>query len=569
VTRHGLILLTVLVVVTIGALIGASVLYVANAQGASGGTSVRSVQSRALAWSGAQALMSELASQRERLLDCDEARVTDEWGLFGDSEGTGVVRLLPVGAGGEVLVSETGKLPLNTATAEMLGELPMVGDALAQRIVDARGDGFASVEELLGVEGVTPDLLYGTGEAGDLGGPEAFRPQEGDTGVDISRDDEPRGLIEVLTVFGADPNIQSGLGENASQHRGLKRVNLNTPWSDRLGRAIAQRYDADAAAAVKGLMERGTAFKVPSDIVKVLRQFKVPSQEWVRVLDTFTTTPDPFVVGVVDLNLAPAMVLACIPGIDRIAAEEIVAERKRMDAEQCKSVAWPLLEGLLTEEQFELAVDHLTTRSLQWRARVEVGVLPAGEVFRGIMVGESDLSPVEDGFVEGDFGATLRSPEERDRPAELRDRLVVDVVIDAAALRPRLSYLRDVTMMPIAASLYAQAQSIREELAADEEDDGGLGFGLDAIEPAADEADVLSGVEEGFEDEAWEGWPDSGEGLDMEPSLDFGSDMRFSDDADGADAAVAPDEGGEGAVASEEEGRDRRVGRWTTGGARG
>ena len=50
----------------------------------------------------------------------------------------------------------TGKVNINTATAQQLAELPGVGDKLAARIVEYRqkAGGFKSAQELMNVQGV-------------------------------------------------------------------------------------------------------------------------------------------------------------------------------------------------------------------------------------------------------------------------------------------------------------------------------------------------------------------------------------------------------------------------------
>jgi competence protein ComEA len=65
------------------------------------------------------------------------------------------------GTGGPAGGGAGGKINLNTATVEELGELPKVGPVLAQRIVDWRAQQgpFKSPEELDAVDGVGPKML--------------------------------------------------------------------------------------------------------------------------------------------------------------------------------------------------------------------------------------------------------------------------------------------------------------------------------------------------------------------------------------------------------------------------
>jgi hypothetical protein len=79
------------------------------------------------------------------------------------------------------------------------------------------------------------------------------------------------------------------------------------------------------------------------------------------------------------------------------------------------SLVWLVSESILTVDQFEQAIDLLTTRTLQWRVVVEAGFVDTG------------------------------SDEGADFPP-LVDRVVVEAVIDVASERPRVAYLRDISM---------------------------------------------------------------------------------------------------------------------------
>ena len=582
--HRGVVLLTVLVVVTVGALIGTTALYLADARIASATATLKQTQSRALAWSGVQGVMAELLTQRDLLLLGDTPRITDEWMLFATGAvsggaggggggggrgggGRGVVRVMPIGPDHERIMSEAGKLDVNHATAEMLAQLPGVDDALAERIIAARGSGFASVEQLLKVEGVTPALLYG-GPDGD----EAY-PLQGDEPLafqgEVPMADGPgQPLIDLLTVFSFEPNVQLGLGDDGGDHRGVRRININTPWSDRLGEAIERRFNADIANGVKRVMERGTTFKKDSDVIRVLRLFKVEPEDWVEILDVFCTTPDPYRLGRVDLNAAPEEVLASIPGVDRAAATWIVSVRERLDSQTRQSVVWPVLEGILSEEQFEQAVDYLTTRSMQWRVRVEAGVLPADVAFGGVSVGDSGgvnlasvdedqigLTLLEPGAMGGGIGGAMGEDG-------LRDRVVLDAVVDVSARRPRIAYLRDVTQLATAMRLRALAA----EMGGDElMGTGGVGDEMENGGEWMDEAGLALTDDPGMAPSMDDGL-DSG--MEAERAMDAGApnDTPHSPTLSepGADSAGSGVTGGSGGEV--DEGRDRRIGRWTSGG---
>jgi competence protein ComEA len=61
---------------------------------------------------------------------------------------------------------QSGKVNLNTATAEQLETLPRVGPALAQRILDWReaNGRFSAIDDLLGVTGIGAKTFEGLRE---------------------------------------------------------------------------------------------------------------------------------------------------------------------------------------------------------------------------------------------------------------------------------------------------------------------------------------------------------------------------------------------------------------------
>ncbi|MFM9994418.1 MAG: ComEA family DNA-binding protein [Phycisphaerales bacterium] len=419
--QRGLILLSVLVVLVIAALAGTTAMYAADARVASSRVALSRTQARASAWSGVQAALAELAAQRDDLLTGATPELTSEWTLFTDDLGlTGVVRLVPLGAPDGNGVSECGKLDVNTVTEDMLGKLPLVGPDLAKRIVAERATRpFDSVEDLMRLPGMTTDLLYG-GAGGDDAEARSVRPETADDRPLGARDgDAPGALIEVLTAFSADPSIQSGVGEGGAEQRGKLRVNLNTPWSDELKEALTERFGEGAAGSVEAMMKAGATFKKDADVVAKLRELNAPPENWAQILDALTTCPDPYVLGRIDVNVAPPDVLACIPGIDTAAAADIVAARERLDAAVLLDPAWITAQGIIPPERFQQAVDHVTTRSLVWRVRVEAG----------------------------------RRLPDADESEPLRDRIVLDAVLDVSSERPRVAYLREVTLLDTARAM--------------------------------------------------------------------------------------------------------------------
>jgi DNA uptake protein ComE-like DNA-binding protein len=527
--------------------VGTSIIYYAGADRRAADMGVRRVQARAMAWSGVQGAMAELSKQREALVEGEIPTLTEVWLSPVAVQGAAMTpaaagarwgfRLLPVA--GKTAWSEMGKLDVNSAPAEVLAKLPGVGKDLAALIVKAREQRrFTSVPELVTVPGMSYETLYGHGAAASV--------PSGDGGSDAAS----APLSRFITVYSFDPEVQVGFGAKASEAAGKQRININVPWSEELGSAIEDRFDKNIAEGVKGLIERGEKFEKPSSIVKKLRELKVAPKDWVEIIDAFTTNPDQYQLGAVDLLTASSMVLQCVPGISAEAAEEIVLRREKLDSARRGTVAWPVLEDIVKPEDFEKAVDFLTSRSLQWRVVVEGGIFPdvpeGGTGERG-----PDWEPGSDALSSEQAAAT-----------PLRDRIVLEAVIDVSSLRARVAYLRDVTFLPTARTLASEDAKGRELL-----DDQTTNIEEETSKGNKDES-----LPDAFHTEL------NSSGLDMDPGSkeDGGLDLASLDSKDDAPAKAGGgrEDGEEGRADGKEsaaEGsappaaRDRRLGRWTTG----
>lgn len=551
--RRGSILVLALLVVTIGALVGMTVIYYAAADRRAAEMGVRTVQARAMAWSGVQIIMSELASQREQMLSGETPRVTDNWvAPAEESSRQGVrwgFRVKMVGA--HPLESEAGKLDVNTVPEGVLAKVPGLSADIAKAIVQRRGSRrFTSVAELVTIPGITHDALFGTPDAPS----DPSEPGLADPDALLSESPAPLSLSRLLTVFNFDPQVQVGVGPRAGDSAGKQCININVPWSDELGRAIEDRFDKGTADGVKGLMARGDTFKNRSDIVKKLRQFRIEPKDWLEVLDAFTTSADEYRVGTVDLQTAPAAVLECIPGISPEAAAEIVARRERLDPTRRATVAWPVLENIMKEDEFEQAVDMLSTRSLQWRVVIEAGVFSNDEEGN-----TAEHAPWGSPAAAAASGASGSLPA--DEAAPLRDHVILEAVIDVASLRPRVAYLREATYLPTA-RLLATLDSGRKA-----EEWGGAGDQSTNQTPDSGELGDVGSSPHAFRTELDPGAFDIDRPSTEDVSHDLGhnrldgSEGSPSDDPDSGDPSAERADTPAGPPAPV----DRRLGRWTTG----
>ncbi len=532
--RRASVLVAALFVIVLGVLAAATMLDQAGLTTRTAARAADRVALRAAAWSGVQAAMAELDDQRDDILDGSAPGLTESFTLADEGGRRLVVRLVPWPAddsGEETLaVAENAKLDLNTADEAMLTRL--AGAATARAILAARAARpVGGVEELAVDPAFSLRTIHGRAvRVGDPEDPDADphtpttnetldspAPAPDATGAPPAPDDgfrAARSLSELLTALSFDPNVQAGVGGQAAS-RGEVRVNINTPWSDALGQAIARRFGDEAAQSLRRLMDAGRTFERDSQVVAAMRDLGVSKDAWGEVLDTLTTSDDLFRPGRVDLSRASEAVLGAVPGVRRDAAAAIVRVRGTISRERLRSVAWPLLEGILTEDEFQLAVDHLTTRSAQWRVRVHAAYEPAE-------------SRTDDDATDRTTGP----------------RCILEAVIDIGSTRPRVAFLREVSLLPIASAMEEALAIVAESDARSE----GPRFDPPAGDPAP---------------------------LDPEPPIvPDGLPPGPNSDSPGPDAP-GEEKSAEGDASSRSPGKnqqpppemaDRRRGRWTPGG---
>lgn len=510
--RRSFVLIAVMIIVGMGLLVATGLLFLMQADVAGAAGTADAAQSRVLAWSGVQAVMNRLDGQRDLILDGEQPTLESEYVIYETETRTGLVRLLPVTPAGDLVAFEAGKLDLNSVEADQLAATGLVEIDTARAIVRTRdqtlGRPFQSVAELLRVPGVTAELLYGPIE--DLTVMDDALAQQGNLIERVEmlyEGSELRGLADVLTVYSFEPAIQRS---------GKLRINLNVPWSDELARRVDERFGEGASQVLKRLFDDGTRFENEAKIFQVLRAFNSEPENWPEIVDTVTTESGTYHFGRLDINSAPVEALRALPGLEAEQAAQIVEVRQDLAPEERSTIAWPAIEGIVEPEAYDDLAGHITTRCWTFRIR-----LAAGEV-------------------------DAETPE-----APLDHPVIFEAVIDLSALRPRVAYLREITLLQTTAMLASFVS-----LGDDERDaptDGALA-GLEDLGSPGDGAEART-EPAGFDGDS------SGDGITRRP-------LPRPPPPRSARPAAAPAERREPAeAASGGEGSGRnRIGRWRRGG---
>jgi DNA uptake protein ComE-like DNA-binding protein len=415
------VLVAVLVVITSAVLVATSMIFMAQGRAVETSGAADAAQMRALAWSGVQLVMSELNDQRERLLNSQLPRLDHQYTVYETANRAGIIRLLPMSAGGQSLFSaEAGKLDVNAARPGTLAITGMIETAAADAIVTHRDQTlkrpYQSVAELLHVPGasITPRMLYGAIE--ELKPRDQAQQEPTDVAQRIAarlQPDRVRGIADILTVFAAEP---------AAQRDGKPRINLNQPWSDDLEQQISARFGAEAAAQVKGMTERGMKFETEASIINALNGADLAPRHWPDLLDAFTTESGEFHFGRMDINTAPAAALMALPEITSTQAAQIVSVRQQLSDDEKASIVWPVIAEIISPQTLAALAGRITTRCFMYQVRIA-----AGEV----------------------------DPDEPD--GSMTNPVIVEAIIDLSAPMPRIAYLRDISVLQAAAQIALEA----------------------------------------------------------------------------------------------------------------
>lgn len=441
--RRGSVLLAVFAIVIVAALLAVTMLGAARSSAFHAKSSAADAASRALANAAVLSLLREFEAERDAMLEGRDPELRESFTLWEDDSGRrAVARLMPF-ADGSIAAPQNALLDANHASPEALAGLELIDQALAGRIVAARDEApFTRLADLLAVDGIDTELLFGPADE-QL---EQLTSTSTDAGPRLPSIPGAPGsaetLADVLTVFSFEPDVMMGLSGEADDF-GKRRINLNQEWSDDIRDPVERRYGEEVASVLGRIMNSDQfSFESDADLVSAMQLFGVDVEDWPEILDVFTTEPSDFRTDRVDINRAPVAVLAAIPGVGADLAERIADTRPRdPGAGAFVSPVWLIENELVSRAVFGGISERITTRSLQWRVRVEVGF-----------------------EVDEEASLSIPGPVTRARSGdltevELTNRRILEIVIDAASPRARLASFTDLTALPDALEIAALAEA--------------------------------------------------------------------------------------------------------------
>jgi type II secretory pathway component PulK len=231
---------------------------------------------------------------------------------------------------------------------------------------------FETVEELLLVEGVTPQVLFGE----DVNRNGVIEPSEqsSDTGITLSigSGTDTRGILNYVTCWSQDTKTTA----TGSQRFNINSLSINN--LNNLQNALASVLSSSRVSTIlTNLASRLPPNGQPARNLTLGTFYQysgMTPQEFGQVFDNLTTA-NPY-TGLINVNTASEQVLSCLPGLQQGEASTIVASRQTGDL---SNIAW-FFQGLSSSVVAQVA-PYITDRSFVYSADI-VAVSGDGRSFR-------------------------------------------------------------------------------------------------------------------------------------------------------------------------------------------
>lgn len=317
------------------------------------------------------------------------------------------------------IVDEASKINVNYAGEDVLMMLPRLYGEDAAAIIDWRDSDISltaggaesefyltlpdpyqckngpleTVEELLLIRGMLPEILYGedTNRNGVLDenendADESYPPDNNDGTLD-------RGIYDLVTVYSSEPASGSGGSSSGSQ-----LVDVNSASSDQLRKVFEASLSANR---LEEIVARTRTLRPFKNVLQFYYRTDLTYDEFKAFANDLTANPSSsgqgsgtssstVKRGLININTAPRDVLLCLPGIGDPEASALLQRRTDQTADE--GIAW-VVEALSEERAVEIG-SLITSRSYQFSADI-VSVSGDGRAFRRcrIVVDASESPP--------------------------------------------------------------------------------------------------------------------------------------------------------------------------------
>ena len=434
----GIALVGVLVIVGLLSMIAISLLFRMQAAATASATSLRSEQAWAITLSGLDRAIDVVSDPTRTSLgwidnptDFEHQLVYDD-GL--DKWYFSVFRRSELGTE-EIafgVVEEASKLPLNATNVLQLMKVPNMTLPAAEALADfVDGDSIARdngaeqdlydlmpvaysipnrpvsfLDEFLMAQGVSASHLYGE----DANRNHKLDANENDADTLFPPDNQDGtlggGLHRFFTLHSRDWNVN---------RNNQPRLDINSAPLDPAPAGLSEETITFLEAKRKlgepivSLIELVDASLTVTEENQAQRELKsgIGPGDLGQLMDRYTTDAQRVRPGRVNINTAPASILAQLEGIDEALGNAIVSTRQGLSPEASRSIAWLLEERLLDAGQFRQIEPRISARSFQFHVQVIGYALPSGRY------------------------------------------CVIEAIVDLIGPKPRILYLRDLTKLGV------------------------------------------------------------------------------------------------------------------------
>ena len=436
--KSGIALVGVLIIIGLLSMISLSLMYRIQAGATSSATTLVSEQAWAATLSGLERSIDIISDPNRSLqglvnnpTDFEQQLIYDD-GL--DKWYFSVFRQGNLETGEVIfgVTDEASKLPLNLTNIIQLINVPGITLPLAESLADftdsdsiTRDNGaeqdiydllptpynipnqpVSFLDELLLVNGIKAHHLYGE----DLNRNYKLDSNENDGDFFIPRDNQDGslagGINRYFTLNSRDWNVN---------RLNQLRININNPDIDLSSISISEQTalfieaKQNSKEKITSISDLVNATVTITEAGNIKRDYEsgITEEDLFNLMDLFTTDSREIRPGLVNINTAPANILAQISGIDENLATTIISTRKSINIEKQSSLAWLLDSDIMEIEQFKELEPFLTARSFQFHVQV--------------------------------IGYGL--PSRRFR--------IIEAVIDLIGTTPKIIYLRDLTKLGV------------------------------------------------------------------------------------------------------------------------
>lgn len=265
-----------------------------------------------------------------------------------------------------VAADGTPRININTASAQDLQDQLGISAALANALVQYRTAGNTN-----GGTGGTGGTPRPGGNGGGTGG--TPRPGGNGGGTGTGGGTGGGGAPAGGTGGGARPGIRSVFVPSRQAPAGGQTGGTGTPGGGTGGTPRPGGNGGGTGGTGGGTgggTTSGPAFKTIADLMFVPGRQTFDRATMQNIADRVSVDDQPYHENLVNINTAPAEVLATVPGMDHTILQEILNYRQNGQAFQSLGDLFSIQN--LTRQQYINVISHLTTKTSVYRVRIKV-----------------------------------------------------------------------------------------------------------------------------------------------------------------------------------------------------